>query len=54
MAKRPSSPDDQRPSNTQDLPLVALRETVIFPEMMSAFSFSRVPAYWLMAELDTA
>ena len=28
--------------------------TTILPLMMSAFSFSRVPAYWLMAEFEMA
>ena len=37
MAKRPSTPVDEQPASTtgpRELPLVALRETVIFPEMI--------------------
>src|SRR6266516_89178 len=41
MAKRPSSPDDQSSDSTQDLPLVALRETVIFPEMIVPLQVGR-------------
>ena len=47
MAKRPSSPVDEQPapsttsSGTRDLPLVALRETVIFPEMIVPLQVGR-------------
>ncbi|HKB28818.1 MAG TPA: LON peptidase substrate-binding domain-containing protein, partial [Candidatus Limnocylindrales bacterium] len=39
MAKRPSKSDDQ--PVTQNLPLVALRETVIFPEMIVPLQVGR-------------
>jgi len=41
MAKRPSKPDAERTPNLQDLPLVALRETVIFPEMIVPLQVGR-------------
>ena len=46
MAKRPSAPDDERrPAGTtpevRELPLVALRETVIFPEMIVPLQVGR-------------
>ena len=44
MAKRPSTPVDAQPtpsSGTRDLPLVALRETVIFPEMIVPLQVGR-------------
>jgi ATP-dependent Lon protease len=42
MAKRPSVPDDeQRTATTRELPLVALRETVIFPEMIVPLQVGR-------------
>src|SRR5712675_544528 len=44
MAKRPSTPVDVQPtpsSGTRDLPLVALRETVIFPEMIVPLQVGR-------------
>ncbi len=42
MAKRPSTRDAKRTeSNIQDLPLVALRETVIFPEMIVPLQVGR-------------
>ncbi|HLX35930.1 MAG TPA: endopeptidase La [Candidatus Limnocylindrales bacterium] len=41
MAKRPSASDDQTKHQTQDLPLVALRETVIFPEMIVPLQVGR-------------
>ena len=34
MAKRPSTPDEKPAATPRELPLVALRETVIFPEMI--------------------
>ena len=42
MAKRPTSPEPQqaRPG-TRELPLVALRETVIFPEMIVPLTVGR-------------
>jgi len=41
MAKRPSKPGAERPVITQELPLVALRETVIFPEMIVPLQVGR-------------
>ena len=44
MAKRPSTPVDQQPApstRTRELPLVALRETVIFPEMIVPLQVGR-------------
>jgi len=42
MAKRPTTRDAKRTeSNRQDLPLVALRETVIFPEMIVPLQVGR-------------
>ena len=43
MPKRPSSPDDSTPKSakTLELPLVALRETVIFPEMIVPLQVGR-------------
>ena len=42
MAKRPSTRDAKRTEpNIQDLPLVALRETVIFPEMIVPLQVGR-------------
>ncbi len=42
MAKRPSTRDAKRTEpNSQDLPLVALRETVIFPEMIVPLTVGR-------------
>jgi len=47
MAKRPSTPVDEQPTpsttspGTRDLPLVALRETVIFPEMIVPLQVGR-------------
>ena len=45
MAKRPSTPDEETQDVTQtgphDLPLVALRETVIFPEMIVPLQVGR-------------
>src|SRR5512132_3496714 len=44
MPKRPSVPDDSPPTNTvgpRELPLVALRETVIFPEMIVPLQVGR-------------
>src|SRR6187551_1728589 len=43
MPKRPSSPDDSTPKSakTRELPLVALRETVIFPEMIVPLQVGR-------------
>src|SRR4051812_27514553 len=47
MAKRPSSPVDEQPvpsttsTGPRDLPLVALRETVIFPEMIVPLQVGR-------------
>jgi ATP-dependent Lon protease len=42
MAKRPSTPSVERPSDTiRELPLVALRETVIFPEMIVPLQVGR-------------
>jgi ATP-dependent Lon protease len=41
MAKRPSNPGAERPVTTQELPLVALRETVIFPEMIVPLQVGR-------------
>src|SRR5262245_52633204 len=44
MAKRPSNPVDEQPISTpaiHELPLVALRETVIFPEMIVPLQVGR-------------
>jgi ATP-dependent Lon protease len=44
MAQRPSDPDEQQPaaaSGIRELPLVALRETVIFPEMIVPLQVGR-------------
>ncbi len=44
MAKRPSTPVDEQPTSTtgpRELPLVALRETVIFPEMIVPLQVGR-------------
>jgi ATP-dependent Lon protease len=42
MAKRPSNPDAERTEpNIRELPLVALRETVIFPEMIVPLQVGR-------------
>ncbi|MBI2776867.1 MAG: endopeptidase La [Chloroflexi bacterium] len=41
MAKRPSNPDAERTESIKDLPLVALRETVIFPEMIVPLQVGR-------------
>ena len=44
MAKRPSTPVDEQPismSGPRELPLVALRETVIFPEMIVPLQVGR-------------
>ena len=44
MAKRPSTPVDEQPTPTpgpRELPLVALRETVIFPEMIVPLQVGR-------------
>ena len=44
MAKRPSTPVDEQPVTTigpRELPLVALRETVIFPEMIVPLQVGR-------------
>src|SRR5262245_28471071 len=43
MPKRPSTPDDSPPKSatTLELPLVALRETVIFPEMIVPLQVGR-------------
>src|SRR6266566_4163351 len=44
MAKRPSNPADKQPTTTsgsRELPLVALRETVIFPEMIVPLQVGR-------------
>jgi ATP-dependent Lon protease len=44
MAKRPSTPADGQPTTTsgsRELPLVALRETVIFPEMIVPLQVGR-------------
>jgi len=42
MAKRPSIPAEERqPTATRELPLVALRETVIFPEMIVPLQVGR-------------
>jgi len=44
MAKRPSTPVDDKPTSTsgiRELPLVALRETVIFPEMIVPLQVGR-------------
>jgi len=41
MAKRPSNPDEGQTRETRELPLVALRETVIFPEMIVPLQVGR-------------
>ena len=41
MAKRPSNPDAGVTRGTRELPLVALRETVIFPEMIVPLQVGR-------------
>ena len=44
MAKRPTTPVDEQPTTTtgpRELPLVALRETVIFPEMIVPLQVGR-------------
>src|ERR687897_2613592 len=44
MAKRPSTPVEEQPTTsaeTRELPLVALRETVIFPEMIVPLQVGR-------------
>src|SRR6476646_10794780 len=44
MAKRPSTPVDEQPTPStgiRELPLVALRETVIFPEMIVPLQVGR-------------
>src|SRR5690349_24853643 len=42
MAKRPSTPAEERqPTTARELPLVALRETVIFPEMIVPLQVGR-------------
>ena len=42
MAKRPSNPDAERTEpKIKELPLVALRETVIFPEMIVPLQVGR-------------
>ena len=44
MAKRPSTPDEEQPADgtgPRELPLVALRETVIFPEMIVPLQVGR-------------
>jgi ATP-dependent Lon protease len=41
MPKRPSDPVGERTEQTQELPLVALRETVIFPEMIVPLQVGR-------------
>jgi ATP-dependent Lon protease len=41
MPKRPSDPAGERTDQTQELPLVALRETVIFPEMIVPLQVGR-------------
>jgi len=41
MPRRPSSPDDERTITISELPLVALRETVIFPEMIVPLQVGR-------------
>src|SRR5215203_1220576 len=44
MTKRPSTPVDEQPTTsveTRELPLVALRETVIFPEMIVPLQVGR-------------
>jgi ATP-dependent Lon protease len=41
MAKRPSDPVGERTTDVQELPLVALRETVIFPEMIVPLQVGR-------------
>ena len=56
MAKRPSNPEEQpkRASATpelRELPLVALRETVIFPEMIVPLQVGREKS---VAALNTA
>jgi ATP-dependent Lon protease len=51
MAKRPSATDAEREPTTEDLPLVALRETVIFPEMIVPLQVGRDKS---VAALDAA
>ncbi len=41
MPRRPSNPDDERTITIRELPLVALRETVIFPEMIVPLTVGR-------------
>jgi ATP-dependent Lon protease len=41
MPKRPSEPAGERTESVQELPLVALRETVIFPEMIVPLQVGR-------------
>src|SRR5512147_1602114 len=41
MPKRPSDPAGERTDQIQELPLVALRETVIFPEMIVPLTVGR-------------
>jgi ATP-dependent Lon protease len=41
MPRRPSDPDDERTITISELPLVALRETVIFPEMIVPLTVGR-------------
>src|SRR5437868_12484556 len=41
MPKRPSDPVGERTDQIQELPLVALRETVIFPEMIVPLQVGR-------------
>src|SRR5258705_4717875 len=41
MPKRASNPDDERTITITELPLVALRETVIFPEMIVPLQVGR-------------
>ena len=41
MAKRPSTPEEKPAATPRELPLVALRETVIFPEMIVPLQVGR-------------
>ena len=41
MAKRPSNPEQKQAATPRELPLVALRETVIFPEMIVPLQVGR-------------
>jgi len=41
MAKRPSTPAEKPAATPRELPLVALRETVIFPEMIVPLQVGR-------------